>query len=136
MKFWAVLIKICSRVLTDDRNLQIIPQYLVTVLDRFLRLNPVLYKLPPCILIANKDTCWDWNKCKYVFLCRIRARSHECVSQYLPLNQELEVSYNNDSTMKLRGLTLSLFLKEQTIKAKRKEKCFLHEQDKTCFVAE
>ena len=49
------------------------------------------------------------------------------MSQYLPLNQELEVSYNNDSTMKLRGLTLSLFSKEQTIKAKRKEKCFLHE---------
>ena len=71
MKFWAVLIKIFSRVLNDDRNLQIIPQFLVTVLDRFIRLNPVLYKLPPCILIANKDTCWDWNKCKYVFLCRI-----------------------------------------------------------------
>lgn len=71
MKFWAVLIKICSRVLTDDRNLQIIPQFLVTVLDRFIRLNPVLYKLPPCILIANKETCWEWNKCKYVFLCRI-----------------------------------------------------------------
>ena len=64
------------------------------------------------------------------------ARSHECVSQYLPLNQELEVSYNNDSTIKLRGLTLSLFSKEQTIKAKRKEKRFLHEQDKTYFIAE
>ena len=58
------------------------------------------------------------------------------MSQYLPLNQELEVSYNNDSTMKLRGLTLSLFSKEQTIKAKRNEKCFLHEQDKACFIAE
>lgn len=58
------------------------------------------------------------------------------MSQYLPLNQELEVSYNNDSTMKLRGLTLSLFSKEQTVKAKRKEKCFWHEQDKTCFIAE
>ena len=71
MKFWAVLIKICSRVLTDDRNLQIIPQFLVTVLDRFIRLNPVFYKLPPCILIAKKETYWDWNKCKYVFLCCI-----------------------------------------------------------------